>query len=304
MRTLTKYLAILVLFAATLQQVAAASQPRVLVSIKPLQLIFSEIAGDAAQVELLLNPGVSPHIYQLKPSDMAKMSRADAVVWIGPDMETFLGKVVMSIKPKRSLQLQHELSEFLTDRHGASHHDHDHNHDEHHHDHGDAHLWLSPELAPEIAKLAAQLLSELVPDQAQQFQQRLIEFNKNLATADQANRSLLQPVRDIGFLVTHDAYGRFVEYYGLNQVGALTLTPERTPGTRHIVQLRNLLENSKARCILLEPQIKPRYLDSLTDGLKIQEETLDPLGVEIEPGPGSYARFLNALGEAIHRCLR
>src|SRR5690606_39508466 len=74
------------------------------------------IAGDAAQVELLLNPGVSPHIYQLKPSDMAKMSRADAVVWIGPDMETFLGKVVMSIKPKRSLQLQHELSERSEER--------------------------------------------------------------------------------------------------------------------------------------------------------------------------------------------
>ncbi len=302
-RIITQCLTILALLAGVLQPAAADSRPQVLVSIKPLQLIVSEIAGDAAQVELLLNPGVSPHVYQLKPSDMAKVSGADALVWVGPGMETFLTKVVMSIKPKRSLLLQHELADFWEEasEHGYS--DHGHSHDGHHHDHGDAHLWLSPTLAPEIARLTAQLLSELVPAQAEQFQQRLASFNESLAAADQANRNLLQPVRDAGFLVTHDAYGRFVGHYGLNQVGALTLTPERTPGARHITQLRGLLENSQARCILLEPQIKPRYLNNLTQGLNIREETLDPLGVDIQPGPGAYALFLKALAAAIHRCL-
>ncbi len=316
MRTLiNKCLLSLILLSGAMQQVVADTQPRVLVSIKPLQLIFSEIAGDAVQVDLLLNPGVSPHIYQLKPSDMAKLSKADALVWVGPGMETFLAKVVTSLKPKRSVQLQHELSAFLSDANGHSGRDHDHDHDHgahHHHDghhhnhdaHGDAHLWLSPELAPEIAKVAAQLFSELRPEQAQQFQQRLAEFNKSLRTADQSNRDLLQPVGEKGFLVTHDAYGRFVGHYELNQVGALTITPERSPGARHLTQLRTVLESSQAHCVLLEPQIQPRYLNSLTEGLNIRQEILDPLGVEIEPGPGSYAQFLTNLAEAIHRCLR
>lgn len=301
MRIFNKYLATLFLLASILQPALATAQPRVLVSIKPLQLIFSEIAGDAAQVDLLLDPGASPHLYNLKPSDIAKLNDAEALVWIGPRMETFLAKVVMSVKPKRSILLQQELSHHLS--HKGDHHEdaHDHGHEDHSHD---AHLWLSPELGPEIAKIAAELLSELNPGQAPQIRQRLANFNKSLAAADQSNQELLTPVRNIGFIVTHDAYGRFVEHYGLNQVGALTISPERTPGARHVTQLRQQLESSKARCILLEPQIKPRYMEALTAGLSIREEVIDPLGAEIEPGAGAYARFLTDMAEDIHRCLR
>lgn len=294
----------------------AGTPPQVLVSIKPLALIFAEIGGDEIRVDYLLDPGASPHLYQLKPSDVARLKETEALVWVGPDLETFLGKVVLSVRPTRSILLQRELAPKLAPAQprteaiaqaphagpGERHDHHGHWHHDHHSD-SDAHLWLSPELAPAIAEVAARLFSELVPERKDLFERRVANFIDGLKAVDQHNRALLDPVRERGFLVTHDAFGRFVRHYGLNQVAALSITPERMPGARHITQLRELLANARASCILVEPQIRPRYLATLTEGLEIREGVIDPLAGDIEPGAGSYGRFLQGLARAFAHCL-
>jgi zinc transport system substrate-binding protein len=57
---------------------------QLLSSIKPVQLIVAAIAGDRAQVDVLLPATTSPHLYQLRPSDRQALSDADKVFWIGP----------------------------------------------------------------------------------------------------------------------------------------------------------------------------------------------------------------------------
>jgi hypothetical protein len=46
------------------------------------------------------------------------------------------------------------------------------------------------------------------------------------------------PVRDVGFIVFHDAYQYLEHRYGLNALGSITVGPERMPGARRLSEIR------------------------------------------------------------------
>src|SRR5690606_6023265 len=95
-------LALVLTLGASLVQARA---PQVLVTIKPLQLIATAIAGDQLVINRLLEPAASPHQYQLKPSEARKLIEADAIIWVGPQLETFLGQVIRNNRSKPTLAL-------------------------------------------------------------------------------------------------------------------------------------------------------------------------------------------------------
>ncbi|HBM48647.1 MAG TPA: ABC transporter substrate-binding protein, partial [Marinobacter sp.] len=71
-----------------------ASAANVVTSIKPLELLVKAVAGDSVQVSTLVPPGSSPHNYTMKPSQRRALEQADAIFWVGPEMETFLSRLL------------------------------------------------------------------------------------------------------------------------------------------------------------------------------------------------------------------
>ncbi|MBA4246051.1 MAG: zinc ABC transporter substrate-binding protein, partial [Pseudomonas sp.] len=72
----------------------AFAEVRVLTSIKPLQLIAAAVQDGVGKPGVLLPPGASPHHFTLRPSDIRNVREADLLYWIGPDLETFLPRVL------------------------------------------------------------------------------------------------------------------------------------------------------------------------------------------------------------------
>ncbi len=64
----------------------------VLTSIKPIQMITTELTDGVTTPDVLLQSNASPHDYALRPSDVKKVSSADLVIWFGHDLEPFLEK--------------------------------------------------------------------------------------------------------------------------------------------------------------------------------------------------------------------
>lgn len=128
----------------------AEEKINIVASIKPLQLVAKQLIGDMGEVEVLIPAGASPHHYNLKPSDMRKLSDTDLVVWVGPSLEQFLAKT-LNRHDGAVLQLLKDEEAGHHDEH-EEHHDHDkahhedgheeehhadaeHGHKEHDHDH-------------------------------------------------------------------------------------------------------------------------------------------------------------------------
>ena len=91
----------------------AWSVPRVVVSIKPIHALVAGVMQGVAEPQLLVKGGASPHGYVLRPSDARALSRADLIVWVGPQLESFLKKPLATLG-KRARQLQ--LTEALADQ--------------------------------------------------------------------------------------------------------------------------------------------------------------------------------------------
>jgi zinc transport system substrate-binding protein len=68
----------------------AAADTQIVTSIKPLELLVRAVATDDVTVTSLVAPGGSPHNYTLRPSQRRALEQADAIFWVGPEVESFL----------------------------------------------------------------------------------------------------------------------------------------------------------------------------------------------------------------------
>lgn len=284
---------------------AAEANVRVLTSIKPLQLIAAAVQDGIAVPEVLLPPGASPHNYALRPSDVRRVQEADLLYWIGPDMETFLPRVLSGRSkasvPVESLPGMH-LRHFTA---SAEHHDDDE--DEHDHDHRpgsvDAHLWLSSVNARVIAAKMAADLSQADPANAARYESNVKAFNARLDALDAKIKQRVAGISGKQYFVFHEAFDYFEEAYGLKHAGVFAVSSEVQPGAQHVAAMRARLTEFGKTCVFSEPPLRPRLADTLSAGLPVKLAELDGLGGYTPATAQGYEQLLSKLADDLAGCL-
>lgn len=244
-------------------------------SIKPVGLIVKAIAGDRAQQTVLLSAQASPHDYALKISDMKRLKQADLMVWVGPNLETFLRKPLAGNR--------HQLVWVP---------DFDHNHTE-------PHPWLSLSKTLLFAERLTQKLQQLQPDNATYFKANLKRFQLEVLALDAELMATLAqtPPR---FVTQHDAFQELVKTYRLQQVGVILPSAGKQPGPRHIKQLSDLVQQGKLDCLLGDHGHDDKWLQLLDRRKQLHWIFLDPLAQQSELD--SYLKFYRQLQQDLNRC--
>ncbi|WP_240008789.1 zinc ABC transporter substrate-binding protein [Aquipseudomonas campi] len=283
----------------------ARAEVQLLTSIKPLQLIAAAVQEGVGPPAVLLPPGASPHHFALRPSDVRRVQSVTLLYWIGPDMESFLPRVLqarslpsVALQDLPGLQLRH-FSKLESDEHG---HD-EQAHDEHDHDHRpgtlDAHLWLLPHNAKVIAAKMAADLAQADPGNAPRYQSNLAAFEARLDVLDQRLHARLSKVADKPYFVFHEAYDYFEAAYGLKHAGVFSVAAEVQPGARHVAAMRERLQAAGPSCVFSEPPLRPRLAQTLSAGLPVKLAEMDALGAEAQ----SYEQLLEDLANELADCL-
>jgi len=309
----------------------AAAAPSVVASTKPVHSLVAGVMQGVAEARLLVTGAQSPHTYALKPSDALALEEADLVIWVGPGAAPFLTRAVGTIaSPGAELRLIEvpglTLHENRTggvwethgeEMHASSEeplHEEEHGHEEEH-DHGhahasetggpttDPHVWLNPDNARLMVRAIAARLSKLDPANATAYAKNAERAEARIRQADARAADLLAPVRDRPFVVFHDAYQYFETHYRLNGIGAITLSPDRRPGPRRLMELRARIAESDAVCLFREPQFPPDLVDTVVEGTGARTGTLDPLGLALDRGPDAYPELILDLARSLADCL-
>src|SRR5690606_5053607 len=76
----------------------------------------------------------------------------------------------------------------------------------------------------------------------------------------------------------------------------------REAGARSVRGLQQALRDAGLRCIVAEPQVAAAPLRNLLGDAALRVASVDILGHELAPGPGSYSRMMLGIGEAIAAC--
>jgi zinc transport system substrate-binding protein len=311
-------LGLLLLTFAMSVSVQAQVQPRVLTSIKPLQLIAAAVQDGVGQPEVLLPPGASPHHYALRPSDVRRVREADLLYWIGPDLESFLPRVLegrskpnVAVQDVPGMTLRH-----FGDSHAEkadAHHDHadhaDHGQlaDQHDHDHRpgslDAHLWLLPANGQVIARKMAADLAQLDPTNAARYQANAEAFAQRLDALDQRLKKRLSDLAGKPYFVFHEAYDYFEAAYGLKHAGVFSVLGEVQPGAQHVAAMRERLQQAGPSCVFSEPPFRPRLAQTLTAGLPVTLAELDAMGGNLAAEANGYETLLENLAGELAGCL-
>jgi zinc transport system substrate-binding protein len=258
-----------------------ADEPKLLVltSVKPLQLIAEAVLGDIAQVDLLLDPKMSPHDYQLRPSDRRKLESADMMVWIGPAMETFLVPALSAL-PKRTklVPLQVETAEA-----------------------GDPHLWMDPLIGAAIGLKIADAASKLAPTYGHALNANAKRLKEDLVAEDHRLREQISSIKaPRGYMVVHDAYSRFESRYGIRHQAALTDIADLPPSAQQIARIQALFDVGEISCVIQEPFGSPKTLQALLRGRQVRVQTVDSLALK----ENNIVAFYRSVGASIAECLQ
>lgn len=285
----------------------------VLTTIKPLGFIAAAITEGVSEPKVLLPTGASPHDYSLRPSDMRSINEADLVVWVGPELESFMAKPLAKHPHALTLTLVPGMPLFNYETQ-ASHDDHDHEHEAHehgdqddgheghHHEGVDPHLWLGPAQAKAIATAIATKLGKQDPANQTRYAANLATFKGKVDALDKVIAEQMKAVNEKGYFVFHEAYGYWERHYGMSSRGHFTVSPERRPGAKTLVEIRKALEEKQASCIYAEPQFSPAVIESVARNTGARVLLLDEVGEQVPLGPDAYLQFMQQLAEAFAQC--
>ena len=279
---------------------ASADPPNVVVSIKPIEAIVGAVMRGVGTPYLIIRGSGSPHSYPLRPSDARALSNADVVFRVGPDLYVFLEKPLAAIATKAKVVTLIDV-EGLTlwpRRTSGQWKDHDETHGA-----IDNHVWLDPANAAAMARAVADTLGAIDSANAATYRANATRLGADLDALDAELRGILAPVRETPYVVFHDAYQYFERAYGLNAVGAVTVSPERAPGVRRVTEIRAVITGLGARCLFREPQFEPAIAATIVEDTGARIGILDPLGVAVAPGPDGYAALMRGLARALVDCL-
>ncbi|MFP4271266.1 MAG: zinc ABC transporter substrate-binding protein [Alphaproteobacteria bacterium] len=292
---------------------AASPAPPVVATILPIHGLTAAVMEGVGEPRLLLPPGTSPHAYSMKSSDAAALEDAELVIWVGDALETFLARSLDNLAgDARRLALLDapgvELRHFARGHADHAHGDHDHaddRADDHAADRGDVdpHIWLSPTNAAAMTRAIAAALAELDPANGDTYRANAAATVDEIEALERALEVELAPVRDVPFIVFHDAYGYFEDAFGVRDVGAVTLSPDQSPGTAHVAELRRTIRAAEAVCVFAEPQFEPQLVETLAAGTDVRTGELDPVGADLEPGPDAYVQLMRELADDLVDCL-
>nr|WP_139134712.1 MULTISPECIES: zinc ABC transporter substrate-binding protein ZnuA [Pseudomonas] len=304
--------------ATLLGSALARADVQLLTSIKPLQLIAAAVQDGVGTPDVLLPPGATPHQYALRPSDIRRVGNADLFYWVGPELETFLPRVLadrklpsVAVKDLPGMQLRYfgegeEAAHAHEDEHAHA-HENEHEHEHHDHDHRpgslDAHLWLLPANAEVIAARMAADLTALDPANGDKYAANLQAFKASVEALDVTLRGQIEPIKHAPYFVFHEGYDYFEAAYGIKHAGVFSALSEVQPGARHVAAMRKQLEQAGPTCVFTEPPLRPRLADTLTEGLPVKVMELDPMGNGLAVNAQGYTTLLANLGKNLSGCL-
>lgn len=273
---------------------------KIVATLFPQYDFARQIAGDYADVTLLLPPGMESHSYDLRPADMIEIRESDMFIYTGKYMEVWaqtiidsLDDSVMVVDVSDGITLEKEEDYFVDehiahehithedtdedDEHGAHEDDeHDshagHSHSGHTHEY-DPHIWTSPVYAMQMVENIVDALMEKDPQHAEEYRQRADEYIDKLAEVDAAFRQVSEEsARRTIFFGGRFAMTYFVREYDFDCVSAYhDCSAESEPSISSVMRMIDEIKESGAKAVYYEELADPKVARTIAEetGVKL-----------------------------------
>jgi manganese/zinc/iron transport system substrate-binding protein len=221
------------------------------------------IGGSEVQLEVLMGPGVDPHLYKASAGDVRRMSSAKAIFFNGLHLEGKMTEVLerMGERGVTTLAVGECMpAEDLITSAGFS---------------GlyDPHVWFDVGLWAQATSCVAEALAELVPAHADAFRNRAQTYHDELMAFDSwvhGRVGDLEPEQRV-LVTAHDAFSYFGRAYDFEVYGLLGVSTASEAGTSDVKKLAHFVVERRVPAIFVETSVPPRYVQALKEAVEAQE---------------------------------
>jgi ABC-type Zn uptake system ZnuABC Zn-binding protein ZnuA len=248
---------------------------QVLATIAPAEALARAVAGDAADVDVLVEPGTDPHEFDPSPQDRRKLDDAGLVIQVGLGIDAFADGAETVLTLSEGVPLRH------SEENGEP----------------DPHIWHDPENCILMVEALADRYSALDPANAAIYEANAAAARERLQAADAQIRALIDeiPPSQRKMVTNHDAFGYFIDRYGLEFVGAVipSLSTSAEPSAEHVSELIELIEREGVRAIFSESSVDPDVARRIAADTGV--EIVDDLYSDTLGAPGSGADTIEGM---------
>jgi zinc/manganese transport system substrate-binding protein len=265
----------LLVWACSMGALFGAEKIRVSTFSTILTEVAQQVGGDRVEVTGHLKPGVDPHDFEPKPSDLKAVANAQLVLLSAKHMEGYMGKLQEATGTKGALVEvgnRGMKSLKLTVQHG-----------DHAHDGEDPHWWHSVRNVAQAAKVVRDELTRISPADKAVFAANAKAYLARLeALEGWVETKVAELPRNQRKLVTnHDAFGYFAKDFGFTVMPIAGLSKNDQPGSKKVAQLVAQIKAAGVKAVFSEDVANPKVIQEITreSGAKFGGELLsDGLG--------------------------
>ncbi len=231
------------------------------------------------EIEALMGPGVDPHTYKSKASEMKAMLNAESVACNGIHFESNLLDAIDEIGKSRHVVKLGEIvpEERLraTTEFGTAH---------------DPHFWHDVNLFATSVELVGKEFSKKFPIHQNYIDSATKSYTKKLlATELYVKREMNKIPDSIRVLITaHDAFGYYGRAFGIEVKGVQGISTASDISVRGITELTDLIVSRKIPAIFIENSVSRKNINAIIEGCRSK-------GLDLKIGGTLYS---DGLGDA------
>lgn len=257
--------AVLIVVAAAAIGCGAAPEPqpgdglRIVATTTVVGDLVRAVAGPDAELEVLMGPGIDPHLYKASAGDVGRMGSAQIIFYNGLHLEGKMAEVLEGIDSRgvRTVAVAECIpAELLLPLEGFA---------------GmyDPHVWFDVGLWSEAVGCVAGELAAIDPPHAEGYRTRAAELRQELAALDnEVRRKVSALPEDRRVLVTaHDAFSYFGRAYGFEVRGLLGVSTAAEAGTADVQSLADFIFERGVPAVFVETSVPPRFVQALQEAV-------------------------------------
>ena len=269
-----------------------ATTPQITVSILPQKYFVEKIVKDKFEVNVMVQPGASPHTYEPKTSQMKALAASKVYFSTGVSFENvWLDKFKKNAKDTLFVDLSDGIEKLAMGKHEhheedvkeSEHDDHtghkkqdDHaDHDAHDEEGLDPHIWLDPILVKIQAKNIYDTMLKVDAQNADFYKENYDQFIKELDELDANLKTILAPFKDKAFMVFHPSWGYFAKRYDLVQIPIELQGKEPKPN--ELVELIKDAKEHNIKIVFVSPQFSQKSAKTISQNIDAKVATINPM---------------------------
>lgn len=238
------------------------------------------IGQDKVVADVIMGPGVDPHLYKATQGDLSKLNNADLIIYNGLALEGKMGEILEKLgKRKPVVAAAEKIPE--TKLLGAQGYQNAY----------DPHIWFDVELWTNAVNEVKEGLVKNDSLNAAFYEANAEVYLDSLrALHSYVTRRIQEIPENARILVTaHDAFGYFGKAYDIRVEGLQGISTVADIGLRDIARIIDLIIENNIKAIFVETSVSEKTVNAVIDGCKEK-------GHDVKIGGSLFSDAMGQLG--------